>query len=99
VAMYTVSALYHSLPWSPSWKERMRRVDHALIFLVVAGSYTPIAVVVLDGPWRSVSLAVVWSVAAVGIVLKFLHRRVATGLSVTLQMVMGWGAVVPMWEV
>lgn len=99
VAMYTVSALYHSLPWGPAWKERMRRVDHSLIFLVVAGTYTPIAAIVLDGPWRSVSLTVVWGVAIVGIVLKFLRRSVSTGLSVTLQMVMGWGAILPMWEV
>lgn len=98
-SMYTVSALYHAIPWSDRWKERMRRVDHAFIFLLVAGTYTPIAVVVLDGAWRSVSLAIVWSVALIGITLKFVLPHIAIGLSITLQMVMGWAAVVPMFEV
>lgn len=98
-AMYTVSSLYHAIPWSDPWKERMQRIDHAVIFLVVAGTFTPIAVVVLNGAWRSVSLAVVWAIAMVGITLKFVLPRVALGLSITLQMAMGWAAVVPMFEV
>lgn len=97
--MYTVSALYHAVPWSERWKDRMRRVDHAVIFLLVAGTYTPIAVVVLDGAWQAVSLALVWSIALVGITLKFVLPRIAIGLSITLQMVMGWAAVVPMFEI
>lgn len=50
VAMFTVSALYHSVPWTRRWKARMQRIDHTLIFLVVAGTFTPVAVAALHGP-------------------------------------------------
>lgn len=89
VAMFTVSALYHSVPWSERWKARMQRVDHSLIFLVVAGTFTPIAVASLAGTARTVGLMVVWGIAAVGVVLKFVLDHPRTWLSVTLQMVMG----------
>jgi hemolysin III len=93
VAMYTVSSLYHSVPWTERWKARFRRLDHSMIFLVVAGTVTPIAVTVLDGGRQVLALAIVWVVAAVGIVLKFVLPDIKTGLSLTLQMLMGWSAV------
>lgn len=96
VAMFTVSSLYHSVPWSGVWKTRMRRLDHSAIFLVVAGTYTPIAVVHLDGAWRSASLLAVWGAAIVGIVLKLVEREIRLGPSITIQMMMGWAAVIPL---
>ncbi len=99
VALYTTSSLYHSVPWSDTWKLRMRKLDHSNIFLVVAGTYTPFAVVALEGAWRSASLIAVWTAAIVGIVLKFVQRQVRLGLSVTIQSIMGWAAVIPMWQI
>jgi hemolysin III len=99
VLLYTTSSLYHSVPWSERWKLRMRRLDHSNIFLVVAGTYTPFAVVALDGAWRSASLIAVWTAGTVGIILKFAQRQVRLGLSVTIQSVMGWAAVIPMWQI
>lgn len=99
VAMFTVSCLYHSVPWTERWKARMRRLDHSAIFLVVAGTFTPIAVVALDPVWRTASLAAIWIAAAVGIVLKFVERDVRLGPSVTIQSVMGWAAVIPMFRI
>lgn len=93
VAMYTVSALYHSVPWTLRWKTRMQRVDHTLIFLVVAGTFTPVAVAALDGAIQLAALGIVWSIALVGIILKLLLKRTRTWLSVTLQMAMGWSAL------
>jgi len=46
IALYSVSSLYHSFPWEPEWKRRMQRIDHSMIYLVVAGTYTPIAMAV-----------------------------------------------------
>lgn len=89
IAMYTVSALYHSVPWSDRWKARMQRVDHSLIFLVVAGTFTPIAVASLEGTAQTAGLLLVWGIATVGVVLKFVLDHPRTWLSVTLQMVMG----------
>lgn len=99
VAMFTVSCLYHSVPWSDRWKQRMRRLDHSAIFLVVAGTYTPIAVVALDPVWRTASLIAVWLAAIVGIVLKFVERDIRLGPSVTIQSIMGWAGVIPMFRV
>ncbi len=92
--MYTVSSLYHSVPWSELWKGRLQKIDHSMIFLVVAGTFTPIAIAALEGAALAVSLGVVWGVAVTGIVLKFVAPGIGTWLSVTLQLLMGWSAVV-----
>ena len=99
VAMFTISCLYHSVPWKETWKARMRRLDHSAIFLVVAGTYTPIAVVSLEPAWRNASLTAVWIAAVVGIVLKFVEREIRLARSVTIQTVMGWAAVIPMFHI
>ena len=93
VLMYTVSSLYHSVPWSDRWKPRLQKIDHSMIFLVVAGTFTPIAIASLEGSALFLSLGVVWGIAVTGIVLKLLAPGIGTWLSVTLQMVMGWSAV------
>lgn len=99
VALFTTSSLYHSVPWGQRWKERFRRLDHSAIFLVVAASFTPFGVVALHGVWRWASLAVVWSAAAAGIVVKWAESRVRLGPSVTIQSAMGWAALIPMWQI
>lgn len=98
LAMFTVSALYHSLPWREVWKYRMQRLDHSMIFLVVAGTYTPIAVIVLEGTWRWATLVPIWLTALVGIAQKAWWPRVRAWFSVTLQTSMGWFALIPLAE-
>ncbi len=94
VAMYTVSVLYHSVDWQERRRQFLQRLDHSMIFLLVAGTFTPFGVVVLDGLLQVVLLAVVWGIAIVGIGLKFVLPRVSTKLSVTLQHTMGWLSLV-----
>lgn len=93
LVMYTVSSLYHSIPWSAEWKRRLQRVDHSMIYLVVAGTFTPIAIAGLEGVALLICLALVWTIAVVGIALKFVLPNVSTGLSVTLQLTMGWTVI------
>ena len=95
-AMFTVSSLYHSVGWEGQRKAFLQRLDHSMIFLVVAATFTPFGVVVLDGWLRVILLALVWSGAIVGIALKFALRRVKTGLSVLIQHSMGWTSLVAM---
>ena len=95
VALYTTSTLYHSVPWKARWKKRMQRFDHSMIFLLVAGTYTPISFNVLTGPWKWITLGVVWGIAVFGILQKMLFPKVRNWLSFTLYMVMGWFAVIP----
>jgi hemolysin III len=94
VAMYCISALYHSLPWGETWKGRMQRLDHTMIFLVVAGTFTPIAIASLSGTALRVALWSVWILAVIGILLKTLLPRTATWLSLTIQLSMGWSALI-----
>lgn len=93
VALYTVSSLYHSIPWRERWKHRMQRLDHAMIYVLIAGSYTPIAVVVLSGWLRVVTLAAIWGITAFGVIQKFALPRIRTWFAVTLTTTQGWLAL------
>jgi len=97
VGLYTVSSLYHSVPWRPLWKQRLQRVDHAMIYLLIAGTYTPVAVIVLDGWLRWSALAAVWGITAVGTAQKIFWPRIGHGFSVPLQVLQGW-LVVPLLQ-
>lgn len=99
VLMYSVSTLYHSIPWGENWKRRLRRMDHAAIFLVVAGTYTPVAVVALEGGWRVGSLVVVWTTAVVGVVIKMMEKGVSLTRSISIQMAMGWTVLLGVGEI
>ena len=97
VSLYTVSSLYHSIPWGPVWKDRMRRLDHTMIYVLVAGTFTPIACIALDGWLRVATLVVQWSIVAVGAAQKAFFPRVSGALSVALQTTQGWLALLLLW--
>ncbi len=94
VALYASSALYHLLPLSPRGVARLRRVDHMTIFVLIAGTYTPVCLLALDGGWRAGLLGVVWGLALCGVLLKLLWMGAPRQLSVALYLAMGWLAVV-----
>jgi hemolysin III len=93
VALYTASSLYHSVPWRRVWKERMQRVDHSMIYVLVAGTYTPIALVVLDGWLRSATLWTIWGIALIGILQEAFLPRIGRWVVVTVPTVQGWLAL------
>ena len=66
VGLFSVSALYHRRTWAPAMRRRMRGLDHALIFLLVAGTYTPVALLILPSALATAMLVVVWAAALVG---------------------------------
>src|SRR5262245_62763597 len=72
----------------------MRRADHAGVYLLIAGTYTPVAVLVLDGTWRLVILVVVWAGVAGAIVLKFVWVDAPKWVAVAIGLALGWVAVV-----
>ena len=92
IAMLGCSALYNSAPPSRR-KELLRRFDHAAIFLMIAGTYTPFALVRLDGATGFAMLVFVWSVAACGVLLKLLYPRRLDGVSVVLYLALGWSGL------
>lgn len=97
VSLYTVSSLYHSIPWGPVWKARMRRLDHTMIYVLIAGTFTPIAWIALDGWLRVATLAVQWSIVAVGGAQKAFFPSESRALSVALQTGQGWLALLLLW--
>lgn len=93
VALYTTSSLYHSFPWQEIWHRRMQRLDHAMIFVLIAGTYTPIAWIALDGWLRATTLVVVWTIATVGIAQQGFFPRPRNTFGIALMTTMGWLAV------
>lgn len=93
-ALYGVSAAYHRLPWSPKARLRMKRLDHSAIFVLIAGSYTPICLLVLHGWMRIAILAGVWAGAAAGVAIKLAAIHRTRLLGVGLYIGLGWVAVV-----
>jgi hemolysin III len=72
ITLFSVSAIYHRVPWSPAKKRFWRRWDHANINLLIAGSYTPFAMTLLEGRDRTICLSVVWIGALVGVTTVFI---------------------------
>jgi len=93
IGLYTVSSLYHSVPWPQASKARMQRVDHSMIYVLIAGTYTPIAWIVLDGWVCAAALAVAWGIAVLGILQKVFLPRVAEGFAIAMAIVQGWLAL------
>lgn len=95
VELYAVSAIYHIGQWRGRWREGLRALDHASIFVLIAGTYTPIAVNVLSGSLRIAVLGVVWSLAVAGVATSLLALRLPRWVYTSLYVAMGWVAIVP----
>jgi len=93
-AMFGASALYHRVTWSPRVRPWMRRLDHAGIYALIAGTYTPFGLLVLSGNWSVVVLAIVWTGAVAGVALKFLWVDAPKWLSAVIGVALGWVGVV-----
>jgi hemolysin III len=88
------SAAYHRGAWSEPARRWMKRLDHSMIFVLIAASYTPVAALVLGGPWEVVLLSVVWAGAVVGITMKLARPDGLRVPTAALYMVLGWLAVI-----
>jgi hemolysin III len=95
-ALFGVSALYHRGTWTGPVRRRLRRLDHAMIFLLIAGTYTPVGLLVLEGTLATVVLAVVWGGAVAGIVLELAWTGAPRWLGGVVYLALGWVAVVAM---
>lgn len=93
-AMLTVSALYHRGHWSPAVKRVLQKVDHSTIFLAIAGTNTPIAMLGVRGWARPALLASVWSAALAGVALQWLPVRPPRWLFTAAYVVTGWCPVI-----
>ena len=92
VLLYAASTVYHSV-WHLQTKKILQRLDHSAIFLLIAGTYTPFALVNMRGPWGWTLFGAVWFLALLGIALQLFPRRRNERLSLILYLGMGWMAV------
>jgi len=90
--LYGASTLYHSVRGRA--KSILRKIDHCSIYLLIAGTYTPFALVTLRGPWGWTLFGAVWALAALGIVQEFVFGKGARRLSILIYVIMGWMSVV-----
>jgi hemolysin III len=93
-ACFGASALYHRVTWTPAVRPWMRRVDHAGIYLLIAGTYTPVCLLVLDGTWRLVILVIVYAGAFAAVALKFAWVDAPKWLAAVVGIALGWSGVV-----
>src|SRR4051794_16688470 len=93
VLLFTTSAIYHRGNWSPRAEQRLKRFDHANIFLLIAGTYTPFAVLALEGETRVAVLTAVWGTAIAGAASRVLWVGAPRWSYVPLYLGLGWAAV------
>jgi len=92
VALFSVSALYHRPNWSPRARLWMRRLDHSAIFLLIAGTFTPLCLLLGDARAHAM-LAVVWAGAGLGVLRALLWPKAPRALATALYLLLGWAAV------
>jgi hemolysin III len=92
-ALLGVSALYHRVTWGPAARRWMRRLDHTMIFVLIAGTYTPFALLVLHGTLAEVVLVAVWACAAAGVVLNLVWWDAPKPVTAAVYLSTGWIAV------
>ncbi len=97
ILMYTSSFLYHALRISEKALLILRRIDHIMIFIVIAGSYTPLCLVPLRGPWGWSLLVTVWGIAVAGIFLKVFFMTAPRWISTLIYLMMGWLCMVAVY--
>jgi hemolysin III len=93
-ALFAASGLYHRWRWSPRWKPLLRRLDHSTIYLFIAATSTPIALLVLEGTTRVVVLVSVWAGAALGIAFALAWINAPRLLTAGTYLAVGWVGVV-----
>ena len=94
--MFGASALYHRIDWSPRPRAWLRRLDHSMIFVLVAGTYTPFALLVLAPALGWAVLGVVWGGALAGVVISLLWIDAPRWLTAVLYVALGWVSIVMM---
>jgi hemolysin III len=97
IALYLCSTLYHWLPLKPPGVRRLKRLDHTMIFILIAATYTPICLLPLRGPWGWSLFGTVWGIAFIGAFFKLFWLGAPRWLSTVIYIIMGWVVMVAIW--
>jgi len=93
ITLYSASTVYHAV-YKLRWKKICQRIDHLSIYILIAGTYTPIALLGLKGAWGWSMFGVIWGMALIGFIFKFSPLRQNEKLSLSLYAIMGWTAII-----
>jgi hemolysin III len=99
VLMLSASATYHLAGAGPTTTRILRKIDHASIYLLIAGTYTPLCLNVFSGFWRWGLLAIIWSMAVIGIVVKIFVINAPRWITAGIYLVMGWLSILAVHEI
>lgn len=91
--LFAASGTYHRWRWDPRWRPLLRRIDHSTIFVFIAATYTPVALLVMHGTLRWVILAAVWAGALAGVVLSVAWIDAPRALQALCYLVLGWVSI------
>ncbi len=92
--LYTASTIYHLLPISEKASNVLRKIDHMMIFVLIAGTYTPVCLITLRGAWGFSILSIVWAIAIIGIIIKAIWINVPRWISTGIYVLMGWIVII-----
>jgi hemolysin III len=90
ILLFAASAIYHMVKAKPKIIENLRKLDHSAIYLLIAGTYTPICMIMFDGFWKWGLLIIIWSLAMIGIIVKIFVIQAPRWLTAGVYIAMGW---------
>ena len=93
ILLYSASTIYHTFDLSEEKNVLLKKLDHSMIFIMIAGSYTPICMIVLQRPIGNILLSIVWSIAIIGIILKLFFIHTPKWVSSVIYIAMGWTCI------
>lgn len=94
ILLYTASFLYHLFPKESKIKDILRRIDHAMIFLLIAGTYTPLSLTMPQRGWGWSIFGIIWGLAIIGFLLKIIGIQIRNYISISIYLAMGWLIIV-----
>ena len=92
--LYLASTIYHFIPKKSKFKNIFRKIDHSMIYILIAGTYTPVTLILLRGGWGWSLFGVIWGIAIFGIILKVISKKIRGGISTLIYLLMGWLVVI-----
>ncbi len=95
--LYTASAIYHWLPVSPKIVKKLQTLDHAMIHVLIAATYTPVCLIPLRGVWGWSLFGVIWGLTIFGILLRIFLKSIPDWFSLTFYIFMGWLSIIAIW--
>lgn len=97
ILLYLASSIYHMVKGSERLIYYLKKVDHAMIYVLIAGTYTPFCLLGLDGVWKWTLISIIWSFAIVGVMLSIFYINMPRFIKTTIYIIMGWLALVAIY--